>query len=65
MAYAEHDGTDGKHCDYKKHKMQEADANKDGAISRDEFVVAHQERANKMFEEMDANSDGKIDASER
>ncbi len=62
---ADQHSADGKHCDYKKHSMQEADTNKDGAISHDEFTAAHQARAEKMFAKMDANGDGKIDASER
>ncbi|MGB7815016.1 MAG: EF-hand domain-containing protein [Methylotenera sp.] len=64
MAYANHDGTDGMHCNHKG-MMQDADANKDGAVSRDEFTAAHQARADKMFAKMDANKDGKIDQAER
>ena len=63
LAYANHDGTDGKHCEHKG--MQDADANKDGAVSHDEFTAAHQARADKMFAKMDANKDGKIDQAER
>lgn len=65
MAMANHDGGDGKQCD-RKHQgmMKEADTNKDGAISRDEFMTKHQEHANKMFEKLDANKDGKIDEAE-
>lgn len=64
MAYADHHGTDGMHC---KHKgmMQDADVNKDGAVSRDEFMSAHQARADKMFAKLDANKDGKVDQAER
>jgi hypothetical protein len=64
MAYANHDGTDGKHCDH-KHAMQDADSNKDGAVSHDEFTTAHQKMADEMFTKMDANKDGKIDQTER
>lgn len=64
MAYANHNGTDGKHCD-RKHAMQDADANKDGTVSHDEFTAAHQKMADEMFTKMDANSDGKIDQVER
>lgn len=64
VAYANHDGTDGKHCD-RKHAMQDADTNKDGAISHDEFTSAHQKRADEMFTKMDTNKDGKIDQAER
>ncbi len=44
---------------------QSADTNKDGVISKDEFMAKHQERAEKMFTKMDANKDGKIEESER
>lgn len=43
----------------------DADANKDGMVSREEFTKAHQVRADEMFSAMDANKDGKIDAAER
>jgi hypothetical protein len=65
LAYADHHGEDGKHCDRKKHDMMDSDANKDGAISKDEFMASHQARADKMFAKMDANNDGKIDQAER
>lgn len=64
MAYANHDGSDDKHCVH-KHGVHDADANKDGAISHDEFNAAHQEQADKMFTKMDTNKDGKIDQAER
>ncbi len=64
MAYANHDGADGMNCEHKG-MMQDADANKDGSISHDEFTAAHQARADKMFTKMDANNDGKIDQAER
>jgi Ca2+-binding EF-hand superfamily protein len=64
MAYANHDGTDGKHCDH-KHTMQDADTNKDGAVSHEEFTANHQKMADEMFAKMDANNDGKIDQAER
>ncbi len=64
MAYANHDGKDGS-CDRKKHGMMDSDANKDGAISRDEFMSGHQKMADEMFTKMDANKDGKIDQAER
>ena len=64
MAYAEHDAKDGKHCTRGSH-MQDADTNKDGAVSHEEFNAQHQKMADKMFTKMDANNDGKIDQSER
>ena len=39
LAYADHycdQACNGKHCDYKKHGMADADANKDGQIDADE-----------------------------
>jgi hypothetical protein len=63
-AYANHDGKEGGHCD-RKHAMQDADANKDGVISRDEFMSEHQKMADEMFTKMDTNKDGKIDQAER
>ena len=65
LAYANHDGADGKHCAHKKHGMQDSDTNKDGAISRDEFMSSHQARAEQHFTKMDANNDGKIEQAER
>jgi hypothetical protein len=38
-----------------------ADANKDGAVSRDEFLAAQTRR----FEMMDANKDGSVSGDER
>jgi len=64
MAYANHDGKDGMHSDH-MHAMQDADTNKDGVISHDEFTAAHQKMADEMFAKMDTNKDGKIDQAER
>jgi hypothetical protein len=64
MAYANHEGKDGMHCD-RKHTMEDADTNKDGAVSHDEFTAAHQKMADEMFTKMDINKDGKIDQAER
>ncbi len=64
VAFANHDGTDGEHCNHKG-MMMGADTNKDGAVSRDEFMSMHQTRADKMFAKLDANKDGKIDQAER
>lgn len=60
LAYADHDDAHGKH-----HGLEWADANKDGAVSRDEFAEAHKARSEKMFDKLDANKDGKIDEAER
>jgi len=64
MAYANHHGKDGMHCD-NKHTMQDADTNKDGALSRDEFNAHHQKMADEVFTKMDANKDGEIGQAER
>jgi len=63
MAYADHHESGNKPGEH--HGMEWADANKDGAVSHDEFTAAHKERSEKMFEKMDANKDGKIDEAER
>lgn len=63
LAYAQHHEMDGKPMQHRG--MQEADANKDGVISHDEFTEAHKVRSEKMFEKMDANHDGKLDEAER
>ena len=65
LAYANHDGADGKSCAHKRHSMQDSDTNKDGAISRDEFMSARQARAEQHFAKIDANKDGKIEQAER
>lgn len=41
--------------------LKMADANKDDAVSRDEFLAAH----SKMFDAADANKDGQLTAAER
>lgn len=57
------EGRMGKHGGGKRGQMmlRMADANKDGAISRDEFMAAH----GKHFDMTDANKDGTITAAER
>ena len=63
LAYADHHEACGKHCQH--HGLQDADANKDGIVSHDEFTEAHKARSEKMFENLDANKDGKLDEAER
>ena len=41
--------------------LRMADTNKDGAVSKDEFLVAHV----KHFDMMDANHDGQLTQAER
>lgn len=64
-ANAAHDGTDHDAMGSHHHSWQDADTNKDGVISKEEFMAKHQERAEKMFTKLDANKDGKVDAAER
>ena len=45
--------------------MMDADTNKDGKISHDEFMAASQKRSEEMFKRMDTNGDGVIDQTER
>jgi len=63
IAYADHHEADDMHHGH--HGLMDADANKDGTVSHEEFTEAHKARSEKMFEKMDANKDGKIDESER
>lgn len=65
LAYAKHDGADGQHCAHKRHGMQDSDTNKDGVISRDEFMSSRQARAEQHFAKLDTNKDGKIEQAER
>ena len=64
IAHANHDGKNGMHCDHKS-MMEDADTNKDGVISHDEFNAAHQKKTDEMFAKMDTNKDGKIDKAEQ
>lgn len=63
-ANAAHDGT-GDHQEVRMHSWQDADTNKDGVVSHDEFMASHQAHAEEMFIKLDVNKDGKIDASDR
>ena len=45
-------------------RFAKTDANSDGALSKDEFVASHVERAGKMFDRIDANKDGKVTQDE-
>ena len=50
--------------DHPMHRM-DADTNKDGKVSRDEFRAAQEKRSDEMFKRMDTNGDGFIDENER
>jgi hypothetical protein len=58
IAYANHEMGHGE-------MFKEADTNKDGKVSMDEFKAQHEARMNEMFKKMDANGDGFIDETER
>lgn len=64
-ANADHHEMGDNHAGAHEHSWQDADANKDGVVSKDEFMAKHQQRAEKMFSKMDANKDGKVDEAER
>ena len=64
LAYADQHEGEHVHGAY-HHSWQDADANKDGVISKDEFMARHQQRAEKMFSKLDSNKDGKVDQAER
>lgn len=44
--------------------LQTFDANKDGRVSRDEFVKPQVQQIEKQFQYMDKNGDGSVDAKE-
>lgn len=46
------------------HSWLDADENKDGVVSKEEFMAKHQQRAEKMFSKLDTNNDGKVDDAE-
>jgi Ca2+-binding EF-hand superfamily protein len=58
-AYADHNGKESE-----VHEM-EADANKDGKVSYDEFKAAREKNMEEHFKRRDTNGDGFIDANER
>ncbi len=60
-----HEGGHHDHVAAHKHSWMDADTNKDGVVSKDEFMAKHQERAEKMFSKLDANNDGKVDEAEK
>jgi Ca2+-binding EF-hand superfamily protein len=61
FALANHDGTDGDHCDRHGGKqMKDADTNGDGSIDKEEAKAMHE----KHFDEMDTNHDGKLSKDE-
>lgn len=44
--------------------LQEADTNKDGTLSRTEFLAGHQKFAEKRFEMLDADKNGEVSQDE-
>ncbi len=51
----------GKHHGGKHAMLKQADSNHDGKVSKDEFIAASAQRAEKRFAHMDANHDGILD----
>ena len=47
-----------------KDHFEHMDANKDGKVSKDEFLTSNQERAQRMFERMDRDNDGQLSNEE-
>jgi hypothetical protein len=64
-ANADHHEMNHDHAGKHAHGWQDADTNKDGVVTKDEFLVKHQQRAEKKFAKMDTNKDGKLDEAER
>ncbi len=63
-ANANHHEAGDHHAGAHGHSWMDADTNKDGVVSKEEFMAKHQERADKMFSKLDANNDGKVDEAE-
>ncbi len=61
-AYSDHH--EGENHETEKHEM-EADANKDGKISFDEFKAAREKHMEEHFKRRDTNNDGFIDEAEK
>lgn len=61
QAYAEDTPSESSHHEH----WMNADTNKDGKISHDEFMAASQKRSEEHFKRMDTNGDGFIDQAER
>ncbi len=72
FAYANHhESGDAKHGDKCEGMTQGdfgisgLDANKDGAITKEEYLSGDKNNTEKTFKHIDANSDGKLDAPEQ
>ena len=72
MAYANHheSGEDkhGEKCAGMAHgnfSISGLDANKDGAITKEEYLAGDKNNTEKTFKHIDANTDGKLDTAEQ
>jgi EF hand len=61
-----HEGGEGcKNMQKMDFSMKSMDTDKDGIVSKDEYVKSAQGDVDKDFKHIDANSDGKLDAAEQ
>lgn len=66
-----HEAGDAKHghnCEGMAHgdfSISGLDANKDGVITKEEYMAGDARNTEKLFKHMDANSDGKLDLNEQ
>jgi hypothetical protein len=72
FAFANHheggDAENGHKCEGMAHgdfSISGLDANKDGVITKKEYVAGGKANTEKLFKHLDANSDGKLDAAEQ
>lgn len=72
LAYANHHeegkAMDSEKCEGMSHgnfSISALDANKDGSISKSEYLEGDKTNNEKTFKHIDANSDGKLDQSEQ
>ncbi len=72
LAFANHheggDAENGHKCEDMAHgdfSISGLDANKDGVITKKEYVAGGKANTEKLFKHLDANSDGKLDAAEQ
>jgi Ca2+-binding EF-hand superfamily protein len=61
-----HEGSEGcKNMEKMDFSMQSMDTDKDGIVSKDEYIKSTQTDVENDFKHIDANNDGKLDAKEQ